>query len=50
MRFIAFAATTICSLIVMGQLDPGFMIFDQSYQVVAAVVAGAGFAYVAAMA
>lgn len=50
MKLIAFTATMICTLIVMGQLDPALMIFDQSYQLVAAVVAGAGLAYVAAMA
>jgi hypothetical protein len=49
MKIIAFTATLICTLIVLGQLDPAIMIFDQSYQLVAALIAGAGLAYVAAM-
>ena len=49
MRVIAIAAATICTLVVMGQLDSELIIFSQPYQLVATLVAGVGLAYVAAM-
>ena len=49
MRAIAFIAAAICTLVVMGQLDSDLFIFNQSYQLVATLVAGLALAYVTAM-
>lgn len=46
MRFIAILAVLTSSMIATGLLTDGPVIMDQSFTMIASIIAGAGFAYV----